>query len=239
MKPILEKFKMPGLAFRPKTTTELFALIIACKLGDSAAVSHYAQLTLQNSESRMLVAFHHAIRIDKAQDLGKLFHLQLPNVPLDVPNGNSVRLIAIRVERRSVAVAVLHGEQLEYCQVRQLPSDKDKVIDSAIRFIIWMTNQFSPDSVAIELIPNGNEIQRRILTDAIIKTMRDRLLPIWEVSKQDLFRAYGYPPLKCRKELRDVITGLWPVLLGANSRTFIQDAVALGLYVQMERRFLH
>jgi hypothetical protein len=237
MEPILGKFKTT--LFRPKTTTDLFALRLACKLGDSAAASHYAQLASQYSEARMLTAFRRTIAIREGQGLGKRFHRELENVRFDNSNGNGAHLIAIRVERRSIAAAVFHGQNLEYCQVRQLSSDKNKVVGSAIRFITWMAGQFQLDSVAIESIPNGNEIQRGILTDAIIQALRERLLPIWETSKQDLFRAYGYPPLKCRKELREAITDIWPVLAGTNGKTFIQDAVALGLYVQIERLFLH
>ena len=239
MKPILDNFEVPKSSFRPKTTTELFALILALKLSDPAAVRHYAQLAIQNTQDRMLIAFKRTMRMSKTDDRGRRFHQELENVRPNVSNGNGSRLIAIRVERRSIAAAIFSGERLEYCQVRQLPSDKEKVIGSAIRFIIWMANQFPSDSVAIEAIPNGNEIQRQIITAAIIKVIRERMLPIWEVAKRDLFLAYGYPPLKCRKELREVIAGLWPILLGTKSKIFIQDAVALGLYVQVERHFLH
>jgi hypothetical protein len=239
MKPILDKFKLSQSSFRPKTAADLFALRLACKLGESAAASHYAHLADKYSEAQMINAFRRSIRISKAQDIGKRFHVELGNVPSEISNGNGAHLIAIRVERRSIAAAVFYGERLEYCQVRQLPSDKDKVVASAIRFVIWMASQFHLDSAAVESIPDGNEIQRRVLTDAIVKALRERLLPIWEVTKQDLFRAYGYPPLKSRKELREVIIEVWPVLMGTNSKSFIQDAAALGLYVQVERLFLH
>jgi hypothetical protein len=239
MKSILDNFEMPKSSFRPKTTTDLFALILALKLGDPKAVRHYAQLAIKNSQDQMIFAFKQAMRTGETDDKGRRFHQELENVNSNISNGNGSRLIAIRVERRSIAAAIFSGERLEYCQVRQLPSDKDKVIGSAVRFIVWMTSQFSPDSAAIEAIPNGNEIQRRSLTVAIVKVMRERMLPIWEVAKRDLFWAYGCPPLRCRRELREVIADMWPVLLGTKSKTFIQDAVALGLYVQIERLFLY
>jgi hypothetical protein len=237
MEPILEKFKVS--AFKPRTVSDLLALRLAWKLGDSSAASHYAQLVSRHSEAQLLTAFRRTILVKREQDLGKRFHVELERVGSDVSNGNGAHLIAIRVERRSIAAAVFFGQQLEYCDLRQLPSDKDKVVGSAVRFFNWIASQFQLDSAAIETIPNGNEIQRQMLTTAVIQVLRERLLPIWEVAKQDLFRAYGHPPLKSRKELRETITDIWPVLSGTNGKTFIQDATALGLYVQIERLFLH
>ena len=87
-------------------------------------------------------------------------------------------------------------------------------------------------------LASAEEIQRRTLTDEITKTLRDHMLPIWQIPKTELFEACGHPALKSRKEVREVITAIWPVLAGTNGQTFIQDAAALGLYVQTERLFI-
>ena len=218
MTPILENFALPAATFRPKSAADLFVLRLAFKLGEPEAAGHYTQLTDQYSEAQMLTAFRRAAIVKKKQGIARRFHLELQKIHSDIPNGSGCRLISVRVERRLLAAAVFHRQHLEYCDVRQLPSDKDKIMGSAIRFVTWLANQFSPDSVAIELILNGDEIQRQILTDAIIKAMRDRLLPIWEITKHDLFQAYGYPPLKSRKELREVIAEMWPILSGTKLR---------------------
>jgi hypothetical protein len=236
---MLENFAVQSAAFKPKSAADLFALRLAFNLGEPEVANSYVQLTTQYSISQMITAYRRAAVVKKKQGLAKRFHLELQKIHSNVANGNKCRLVAIRVDRRLIAAAVFYGQHLEYCDARQLPSDKDKVMGSAIRFATWLANQFSPDSVAIELILNGDEIQRQILTAAIIKALRDRLLPIWEIAKQDLFQAYGYPPLKCRRELREVIAEIWPILSGIKSEIFIQDAVAMGLYVQIERLFLH
>ena len=93
------------------------------------------------------------------------------------------------------------------------------------------------DSAAIELISIGDEIQRQVLTDAIIFILRQRMLPIWQIPKSEVFGAFGHPSLKSRKQLREVIANIWPVLAGTNGKSYIRDAAALGLYVQTERRF--
>ena len=137
-----------------------------------------------------------------------------------------------------MAVAVFYGDHLEYADVRHLSSTKDKALESAIAFIEWIADQFPVDSAALELIPNGNEIQRRIISTAIIDSLRARLMSIWEIEKSDLFQAFGYPPLKSRKELRAVVGDILLSLENVKSNILIKDAVALGLHVQTERSFL-
>jgi hypothetical protein len=240
MLPIFDSFCSQPLAFRPKTATDLFALRLAFRLGDAVSAGHYAQLAYKYPESRLLVAFRRAVSTPGSlEEQCRRFHLELDKVQGSAPINGNVKLLAIRVERRSVAAAIFYGSRLEYSQVRQLSSDKNKILPSALRFIAWISEQFPLDSATVESIPNGNEIQRRLLKDAIAQSLLESLLPIWEVSKKDLFQAYGHPPLKSRRELREVVTSMWPVLAGTNAKAFIQDAVALGLYVQVERLFLN
>jgi len=239
MTSILDKFQIAAFTtFRPKTVAELFALRLADKLGDAVAAAHYVGLQEQYSEAQLLSSFRRTINTDSHQDLGRRFQAELKQIRGNRPTDKEFNLIAIRVERRSVAVAVLYGDRLEYVQVRHLSSAKNKALGSAIAFIEWICDQFPIESAAMELISIEDEIQRKALSAGINHALRARLLPIWEIAKTDLFRAYGYPPLKSRKELRGVITRIWPSLEGTNSKMLIQDAVALGLYVQTERLFI-
>ena len=147
-------------------------------------------------------------------------------------------MLAVRVERRSIAAAVFCGERLEYTQMRHLSSTKEKALSSAVGFVDWLLESFAIESVALEALASAEEIQRRTLTDEITKTLRDHMLLIWQIPKAELFAACGHPALKSRKEVREMITTIWPVLAGTQGQTFIQDAAALGLYVQTERLFI-
>ena len=149
----------------------------------------------------------------------------------------ALAMAAIKVERRSVAVAILTNGNLEYTQVRQLSSAADKADASAVGFINWTVATFGIASAALERIQNGSEIRRAQLTELLLTTFRDAGIPLWEVSKQELFEAYGMPPLRTRKELRRVVVTIWPILKVQNGDGGILDAVALGLYVQTERLF--
>jgi hypothetical protein len=238
MKSLLDKF-IPAIApFLPTTATDLFALRLAQKLNDAAAVRHYVTLADTHSESQLLCAYRRTLRTPGNGDLGRRFHLELQHAHTNGSNDRSAKLISIRVERRAVAACIFHGHQLEYTDSRQLSSDNSKALDSAVGFTVWMLNRFPVESAALEGIPNGHEFQRRVLHEAIWQEFRERLLPVWEIPKAVLFEACGHPPLKSRAQLREVVTAIWPVLEGTHAKVFIQDAAALGAHVQTERTFI-
>ncbi len=224
--------------FRPKTTQEFFALRLAAKLGEGSAAQHYAKLAEHHSESQLLVAFHRATASGDGAGVARRFHVELDR--LRERNGSNLeknRIAAIRVERRAVAVAILTAEHLEYTQPRQLASVPEKAIASAVSFVCRMIEKFPVTSVALESIPNGHEIQRALLQRAIVQALTGQSISIWEVSKADLFAAFGHPPLDARKQLREIASQLYPVLQEELGRPWTQDAAALGLYVQTERLF--
>ncbi|HEY2933118.1 MAG TPA: hypothetical protein VGK99_15355 [Acidobacteriota bacterium] len=148
------------------------------------------------------------------------------------------KLAAIKVERRSVATAVFVGDRLDYVQRRQLSSAPSKAEASAVGFVNWTVNTFEIHSVALEAVTNG-DVRRVQLTESILKMLRENGVPIWKLSKQDMFAAYGIPPLRTRRELWKVILSIWPILdRGEQGNDGILDAAALGLLVATERLLL-
>ncbi len=241
MTSIFDRFPQATTGFAPQTVQDLFALRLAQKLHDEKAVAHYASLASEYSEFRLLTAYRRALRRATNGDLGRLFQDELERAGDYGPEWRP-NLLALRVERRSVASAVFYGSHIEYTQVRQLASSREKALASATGFVRWLVNRFPIESVALEEVPPSSggaegEIQRWLLSEEIIHTARDMALPIWKISKAALFEGCGHPPLRSRKELREMIAAIWPVLAGTNGKTFIRDAVALGIYVQTERMF--
>jgi hypothetical protein len=219
---------------------EVLALRLAQKLGDASAVSDYVALLAEYSESQLLTAYHRTISSGSKTAQAARFHVELARTHTGTThNGKDYRLLALRVERRAVAAAVFDGDQLEFTQVRQLASAKDRALVSAEAFIARLAAHLPVDSAALEEMDIAQEIHRRNVHDTVVRALHDQTLPIWTVPKPDLLGAFGQPPLRSRKELRQVITDIWPVLDGSGAQTFIQDAVALGLHVQTERQFIH
>jgi hypothetical protein len=216
----------------------LLALRLAQKLDDAPAVRHYAALADSHTEGQLLCAYRRTIRGNGKADRGRRFQVELEQV-----HGNGYRdrvfsLISIRVERRTVAATIFHGDHLDYADSRQLSSAHDKAQASAVGFITWMLHRFPVESAALESIPNGFEFQRRVLHEAISRTLRDRMLTIWEIPKDALLDGCGHPALKSRAQLREITTSIWPILAGTHAKVFIQDAAVLGLHVQTERLFI-
>jgi hypothetical protein len=147
-----------------------------------------------------------------------------------------LQLVAIKIERRSLAVALFIGTHLDYTHVHNLPSDRGKAETSAMGLVRWLRATFNVGSAAIEEVQNG-ELRRVVLGKPILEAFREQGIPAWQIEKAVLFSAFAHPPLKNRKELRETAMTIWPVLNARNISPSVLDAAALGLYIQTERLF--
>ena len=237
---LLDQFSLSPVPIRAGMEEDLFGLMLASKLRDQAAARHYVQLSSRHPRERLLTAYRRTLRSSNPHsDLGKNFHRELERLNGSQNGVHETRLIAVHIERRSVAAAVLDGERLIYTQRLELSSNRERVVGSAVGFLTRLIQQLAPESAALEYIPPDRVIQRAALSQALLTALREAALPVWEVNKHSLLEAYGAPRLRSRRELREVICAIWPSLTGSNGNRFIQDAAALGLYVQTERLFLH
>jgi hypothetical protein len=226
--------------FRPQAPNDFFALRLAQKLAEPATAAHYAALLSEYSPHQLLWSYRRALRQACATtDLGRRFHCELRRLAgVDGDTAAAVKLAAFKAERRSVAVAIFNGDVLDYTQVRQLSSAQDRAQASTIGFVKWILGTFGIESAAIETARLGQDIRRAVLTNTVVDVLRAEAIPLWQVSKGELLAAYGQRPLKSRRQLREVVTGLWPLLRSGSARAQVVDAVALGLFVQTERLFL-
>jgi hypothetical protein len=223
--------------FRPATTHEFLALRIADRLGEGSIAQHYADLAEQYSEGQLLVAYRRALM--SHFDLARRFHLELePLKTRKCGTESRGKLVAIRIDRRAIAVAILNGDHLHHTDGLQLSSSPEKALASTVSFITRrVMEKFDFESAAFEIIPNGHEVQRLILHQATIQALGAKAIRILEASKADLFQAFGTPPLHSRKELREIMSQIYPALDSEPGGPWIHDAAALGLYVQTERLF--
>jgi hypothetical protein len=223
--------------YRPATANEFLALRLAHHLGEGSIAQHYADLAEQHSEGQLLEAYRRALM--SHFNIARRFHMELDPLKTRIYGTESRgRLAAIRIDRRVVAVAILNGDHLQHTDVRQLASSPEKALDSAVSFITrQVLDRFDFESAALEIIPNGHEVQRSILNQATLRALGAKAIGILETSKVDLFQAFGNPPLHSRKELRGIMSRIYPVLDQEPGGPWIHDAAALGLYVQTERLF--
>jgi hypothetical protein len=147
-------------------------------------------------------------------------------------------LAAIRIERRAVAVAILEGDHLAAPpQVRQLSSNTDKALNSAASFISRILQKYPLGTAALETIPCKTEVLRGDLMEIISRVLVEQSIGIWEVSKLDVLASFGHPRPRFRNQVRQVISTIWPGVNGSFGSPLIKDALALGLYCQVERLF--
>lgn len=222
--------------FRPTTAQEFFALRLAARLGESVSAGHYAELAERYSQGQLLAAYRWALA--SHLDPARRFHAELETLKDRHPGmGGGVRLAAIRIERRAVAVAILIGDHLKHADARQLSSSPDKALGSAAGFVTRFLEKFRCPSAALEIIPDGHEVQRTLVHRAVLRVLHLQAIGIVEVSKADLLAAFGYPPPRFRGEIRESISAIYPVLGQQFGAPWTLDAAALGLYVQTERLF--
>lgn len=224
--------------FRPTNQLEFFALRLAQKLGESAAARHYVELAEAHSEATLLIAYRRA-KSTHAVDLIRSFHVELNRLAnRSVHETTDRRLAAIRVERRAVAVAILKGDHLEYPPlVRQLSSDHEKAMASIPTFLDRIIARCPFETAALETVPETNEIQRRALTDVAHQFLIGQTVSIWQLPKEDVLSAFGHPPLRFRRDVREIAATIWPGVNGSFGAPLIHDALALGLYCQIEYLF--
>jgi hypothetical protein len=227
--------------FRPATARELFILRLAQKLGEPFATEHYIALATEHSDETLLLAFRRTFsQTHPPRDLGRQFHAELAAAREQHNHSKTGRLLAIKVERRSVAVAVFVDSTLDFHDVRQLSSQADKAETTAIGFLNWVIGSFDIQSVALERMTNSSQIRRALLNEAILGILRNAAIPVWEVDKRNLLEAYGHPPLRSRVELRQAVKAiLWSMFNSDKPNNQEIDAAALGLHVQTERLFLY
>jgi hypothetical protein len=234
---ILNQFAKAQSQFAPSSPEEYFALRLATLLGEPESAGHYAALASQYPQSKLLAAYRRAASGSPRRELpARAFHDYLTAIGA---NGSNTlphpRLLAVRVERRAVAVAVFSGVHLEGRRVLQLSSDASRAGASTAGFIRAVLSENDCPSAAIESV--SGDIRRAILHAAVMEHCRANGTSVWEVSGRNVLDALAHPPLRSRGELRDMMLRVWPVQDLKQSQLCALDAFALGLYVQTERLF--
>lgn len=229
--------------FLPETTSEFLAFRLAVRLHDQAALRHYMALAERYGDSRLLAAYRRIRENGGHTDLGRAFLEVLKRLgqpDIGAIESGTRRLAAIRIERRAVAVTMFSGERLDSPpHVRQLSSDTEKALSSAAAFISRLLERRPFTIAAMEVMPSGEKVQRTLLDQTIAGLLAESPLgvSIWRVPKREVFSAFGYPTLRFRKQVREAIGRIFPEINGSFGGPLIKDALALGLYCQIEYLF--
>lgn len=143
------------------------------------------------------------------------------------------RIAALHLERRQVAIAIFVGPKPEFTQTLQLPSDYQEAERYAVSFVLRILNHYGAGTAGIEASTDQLSRVAR-LKGAVQDALRANAVSIWEVPSAELYAAYSMPPAKTKQQLRQIVLSIWPVLNDRSLRAAV-DAMAIGLYVQVQR----
>jgi hypothetical protein len=146
----------------------------------------------------------------------------------------NTKLLAIHIERRSVAVAVFSDTQLEHAEVRHLSSNQSVAEKTLVEFVKRKLAQFETDRVVLQALPIDATERARTMNAALVKSLRETAASIWHVPESVLFEAFGVPALTSRQQLHQTIGEIWPSLKGIRTGRTVLGAAALGLHFQTE-----
>jgi hypothetical protein len=223
--------------FYPSNADDYLVLRLARGLGEPLAARHFAVLASQYSAAELLCAYRRAIAAKRTGQIpSKVFHETLASLPHG--GGNTQprpRLMAVRIERRAIGIAVFAGTHLEGFRIRHLASGKIASESATAAFIRASLYENDCRTIAIEVV-SGN-IRRFELHRVVIETCRAAGVSIWELSTKPAMDALSHPPPKSRQEVREQMQNIWPLPNLKTSEECVLDAFALGLYLQTERLF--
>jgi len=146
-------------------------------------------------------------------------------------------LAAFRIERRTISVAIFVDHQLEHTESRHLSSVYAKALNSASRYVDHITTNFSAKNAAVDMQLSTVTTTRTRLTAELVAQLRQAGVSVHEVETAALLSAFRDPPLQSRRELRESVASIWPILTTDGCHSSCLDAAALGLYVQVQNLF--
>lgn len=141
-------------------------------------------------------------------------------------------LLALRINRRAIAAAVLADEALTLAEGRHLSSRSDRTVVAAAKYLSWLLDITKPDALVVDAPPRiDGKTTGRVLQN--LQTLAsERGIPLLPVSKPEILAAYGHPGLRDREELRETVRTFWPELANIRGKVepFVADAAAAALY---------
>lgn len=138
---------------------------------------------------------------------------------------------ALRITRTRVGIAVFTNTRLEFARSLNLPCLTVKHAANSLRGLVnWTMEHFKNPTIAVEETRGPG----KPLVAELHNLASERGLLAIAVATDALLRAYSFPPLTSRTQLRKIASTIWPGLALMNKGEVL-DAAALALHVQTER----
>lgn len=146
-------------------------------------------------------------------------------------------ILAVRVERRRIALASFRGIKLDFADVRELSDNPHDAATSTREYLAWAIETFQPAAVALERPRARPDTRRDYLANVAFAAFAGKPVSRVFIRPETVRDAMGEPPLRSRREVHQVAAALWPRLPGTRN-VAAYDAALLGLHFQMLDLFL-
>src|SRR5436305_1816118 len=110
---------------------------------------------------------------------------------------------AFVIGRRSIAAAVLHNLTLNFWEVRSFHANDEQASSAITSFIARIVERCGIESAGLERLPIALSTRTAALTRFSQTLLHEKGIPVSTASEENLFAAYGDPPIKSRSLLRN------------------------------------
>lgn len=230
---ILDSIARSRAQIRPRSEAEFIALQIARALDDEQNAADYLLLSRRYTIPAVVHAYG-TVRQHRKSGWPVLPHFRavLEEQSGKEPGFPNLPLLAIRIERRCVALVCFNGIRLEYARSRNIPITRGEA--TVAGFIQWALAQFAGVSVVLEAEGAEGSTRRELLQTAVA-VVRAAAVPLWEIPETELFEAFGQPGYKTRGQFRAAANHIFPTLRTRFCGRAGLDAAGLALLVQSKR----
>lgn len=120
-------------------------------------------------------------------------------------------ILGLKLGRRLTAAAGLEDEAFVYHDCRYVSSRKATLDGSVTKYFGRLFDQLTPTAIYY-YAPTGPGTVTEQLVARLEQTAGQAGIPVRRLSKTDLFTSASVMPVHTRRELRDQLSDLWPVL---------------------------
>jgi len=120
-------------------------------------------------------------------------------------------ILGLKLGRRLMAACALDDERFTFHDSRFVTLRKVTPVPGLTRYFQQLITQVKPVAIYY-YAPTGQQTLTEDLVKLLITTAGEMGIPAKPLSKSDVFGSFGVLPLLTRRELREHLQHLWPVL---------------------------
>ncbi len=224
---ILDLYLQNAIRHAATSFDDVFGIALARALGDSELVDLYFKVARDYPHPVLAAAAKRLLRRGTPQaPIFTSFYGALTHESFD-GSGTGTEVVAVKVDRLAIGVAVLIGPRLSHTELRNLRYSDDDAVKSGAGLVRRLAEDYPKASLALEVGTDSTTRRARVIA-SVLQAARDIGVPAWTLAPDTIYGAFSVPPCKTREEVRAIVASLFPARDLAN-RDVETDALAVGV----------